>query len=133
MTTLETVALDQERWLTTAVEMKHGSHNRFTLMVGLTVVGALLEVLAMQLHTSYPAASQIAGYSGAVALAAVLVIRARGLRAERLHAWVLAYAAAQALKSEMYQYRTSCGPYAAHLSKILRSLCCSGAMPLLKN
>lgn len=117
MTTLETVALDQERWLATAVAMKHGSHDRYTLMVGLTAAGALLEVLAMQLHTSYPVASQLAGYSGVVALALVLVIRARGLRAERLHAWVLAYAAAQALKSEMYQYRASCGPYATHLSE----------------
>ena len=115
MTTLENVALDQRRWLATAVEMKHGSHDRFSLMVGLTVVAALLEVLATQLHTSYPVASQLLGYSGAVALAVVLVIRVRGLRAERLHAWVLAYAAAQALKSEMYQYRTSCGHYAAHL------------------
>jgi hypothetical protein len=116
MTSLESMALDQQRWWATALEMKHSSHARFMLMVGLTVASAFLEALAMQLH-SYPAASQIVGYSGALALALVLVIRTRGLCAERLHAWVLAYAAAQALKSEMYQYRTSCGPYAAHLSE----------------
>lgn len=116
MTILESVSLDQQRWWATALEMKHSSHDRFMLMVGLTVASAFLEALAMQLH-SYPAVSQIAGYSGALALAVVLVIRARGLRAERLQAWVLAFAAAQALKSEMYQYRTSCGLYASHFSE----------------
>lgn len=117
MTTLETVSLDYDRWWTTALAVKDSNHARFTLMVELTLAAAVLEVLAFQLHTSYPAASQIAGYAGVAALALVLVIRARGLARERVQAWVLAAAAAHALKSEMYLYRTSCGPYADNFGK----------------
>jgi Protein of unknown function (DUF4231) len=112
MTILETVALDQERWWSTALAVKGSNHARFTLMVEMTLAAAVLEVLAFQLHASYPIASQIAGYTGVLALIVVLAIRARGLDRERLQGWVLAAAAAHALKSEMYQYRTSCGPYA---------------------
>src|SRR5437763_9296848 len=117
MTSLDTVALDQERWWATAMELKSRHHARLTLMVELTLACAVLEALALQLHTSYPIASQIAGYGGAVALALVVLIRARGLSRERIQAWVVAAAAAHALKSEMYQHRTSCGPYADHLRK----------------
>jgi conflict system pore-forming effector with SLATT domain len=112
MTSLETVALDYQRWWSTALGVKGSNHARFTLMVELTLAAAVLEALALQLHASYQAASQIAAYGGVLALVLVLVIRARGLSRERVQAWVLAAAAAHSLKSEMYQYRTSCGSYA---------------------
>jgi hypothetical protein len=115
MTILETVALDYDRWWATAMAAKFGNHARFTWMVELTLAAAVLEVLALQLHTSYPIAAQIAGYAGVAALALVVVIRMRGLSRERIQAWVLAAAAAHALKSEMYLYRTSCGPFAESL------------------
>jgi hypothetical protein len=111
MTTLETVALDQRRWSATALELKNSNWARFRLMVVLSLAGAILEALAVQIHTSYPVASQVAGYAGAVALALVLVVRAKGLRRERVEAWVQATAAGQLLKSEIYRYRTSVGPY----------------------
>ena len=115
MTILETVALDYDRWWATAMAAKYGNHARFTWMVELTLAAAVMETLALQLHTSYPVAAQIAGYAGVAALALVVVIRMRGLPRERVQAWVLAAAAAHALKCEMYLYRTSCGPYADSL------------------
>jgi hypothetical protein len=81
-------------------------------MAVLSLSGAILEALAVQIHTSYPEASQIAGYAGAMALVLVLIVRAKVLRRERSEAWVLAAAASQSLKREMYRYRTSSGPYA---------------------
>ena len=117
MTTLETVALDQRRWSSTALSLKDSNWARFRLMVALSLAGAILEALAVQIHTSYPGASQVAGYAGAVALALVLVVRKKGLRRERAQAWVLATAAGQSLKSEMYRYRTSCGPYSDRFTR----------------
>jgi NADH:ubiquinone oxidoreductase subunit 6 (subunit J) len=115
MTTLETVAVDQSRWSATALELKNSNWARFRLMAVLSLGGAILEALAVQIHTSYPGASQVAGYAGAVALVLVLIMRAKWLRRERSEAWVLAAAASQSLKREMYRYRTSSGPYADRL------------------
>jgi hypothetical protein len=116
MTCLETVALDQDRLWSTALNVKGSNHARFTLMVELTLAAAILETLAVQLYASHPVMSQMAGYSGAAGLILVVIIRVRGLRRERRQAWVIAAAAAHALKSEMYRYRTSCGPYADYVS-----------------
>ncbi len=115
MTSLETVALDQERWRLTTDRLKFRNYIVFRRMVVLTLAGAVLEAIALQLHTLYPVVSEVAGYAGVVALALAVVMRARGFRSERVQAWVLAKAASQALKSEMYRYRTSSGPYSDHL------------------
>jgi hypothetical protein len=117
MTNLETVALDQERWWSTAVRLKTSAHISFTRIVQFSLAGAVMEALALQLHTGYPVASQVAGYAGAVALALVVLVRAQGLRTDRVEAWVLAAAASRSLKSEMYQYRTSSGAYADYLCR----------------
>jgi hypothetical protein len=84
-------------------------------MAILVLAGAILEAVALQMHTSYPAVSQLAGYAGAAALALVLVIRTKGLQRERAQAWVFAAAAGASLMSEMYRYRTSSGPYSRRL------------------
>jgi hypothetical protein len=115
MTSLETVALDQERWWSTAIRLKAAAHISFSRIVKLSLAGAILEALALQTHTAYPAASQVTGYAGAVALALVLVVRAQRFRTERVEAWVLAAAASRSLKSEIYQYRTSSGAYTDYL------------------
>jgi Protein of unknown function (DUF4231)/SMODS and SLOG-associating 2TM effector domain 1 len=115
MTILETVALEQRRWGLTARHLKDSNFARFRLMVGLTLAGGILEALTLQIYTLHPTASQVSGYAGAAALAMMLVVRSRGLRAERVQAWVLALAASQSLKTEMYQYRTSTGPYSDNL------------------
>lgn len=117
MTTLETVALDQRRWSSTALSLKDSNWARYQLMAAMVVVGAILEAVALQTHASYPAVSQLAGYAGAVALALVLVVRAKGLQRERAQAWVMAAAAGQSLMSEMYRYRTSSHPYSDHFGK----------------
>ena len=117
MTTLETVALDQRRWSSTAFSLKDSNWARYQLMAASIVAGAILEAVALQTHTSYPAVSQLAGYAGAAALALVLVVRTKGLQKERAQAWVLAAAAGQSLMSEIYRYRTSCHPYSDHSGK----------------
>jgi SMODS and SLOG-associating 2TM effector domain 1/Protein of unknown function (DUF4231) len=116
MASLETVALDQERWKLTANTLKHNLEKARLRILGLSIAGAILEAFAVQAHTTYPAASEVSGYAGAVALALVVIVRILGLGRERVQAWVLAAAASQSLKSEMYQYRTSSGPYGDHLN-----------------
>ena len=113
MTILESVAVDQRRWWATALGLKNSNWARFRLMAVLSLVGAILEALAVQIHVRYPEISQAAGYAGAIVFILVLVVRSKVLRRERAEAWVLATAAAQSLKREIYRYRTSCGPYAA--------------------
>jgi SMODS and SLOG-associating 2TM effector domain 1/SMODS and SLOG-associating 2TM effector domain 3 len=111
---LETVALDQERLELTATRLIDSIEGGRSLIAGLSAAGAILAALAVQIHTSYPAASEVAGYAGAVALALVVVVRAQALHRGRVQAWVLADAASQSLQSEMYRYRTSSGPYSDH-------------------
>jgi hypothetical protein len=115
MASLETVALDQARWTLTANRLKYSLERARSLILGLTFAGAILAALAVQIHTSYPAASEAAGYGAAAALALVVIVRAQGLRSERVQAWVLAGAASQSFRSEIYHYRTSSGPYGDHL------------------
>jgi NADH:ubiquinone oxidoreductase subunit 6 (subunit J) len=117
MAALETVALDQRRWSSTALRLKDSNWARYQLMAAMVVAGAILEAVALQTHASHPAVSQLAGYAGAVALALVLVVRTKGLQRERAQAWVLAAAAGQSLMSEMYRYRTSSHPYSDHFGK----------------
>lgn len=111
MSTLETVALDQERWESTANRLVYSLENARTLITVLCVAAAILEALAAQIHTSHPAASEVAGYAGAVAFALVVLVRTLALRRERVQAWVLAEAASQSLRSEMCFYRTRSGTY----------------------
>jgi SMODS and SLOG-associating 2TM effector domain 1/Protein of unknown function (DUF4231) len=115
MASSEGVALDQARWALTAETLKLNLERARLRILGLAIVGAILEVLAVQIHLPYPAASQVVGYAGALALAGVVVVRAQGLSRNRVQTWVLAQAAAQALKSEMYHFRTSSGPYSEYL------------------
>jgi hypothetical protein len=60
MTTLESVALDQRRWSSTGFSLKDSNWARFQLMAALTVVGTILEAVALQTHASYPVVSQVA-------------------------------------------------------------------------
>src|SRR5689334_2228653 len=111
MESLETVALDQERWTLTADTLKRRLERARKRIFGLSIAAATLAALGAEMHTGYPVASEAAGYAAAAALALVLVVRAQGLGGQRVQAWVLAMAASRWLKSEMYQYRTSSGPY----------------------
>jgi MinD-like ATPase involved in chromosome partitioning or flagellar assembly len=112
---LESVALDQKRWSITANALKARIQLGRKLVFGLTVAGAILETLAAQVSrgisfSSY-AVADVLGYAGAAALALVVVVKAQALGRERVQAWVVARAAAESLKREMFCYRTSSGPY----------------------
>ncbi len=109
---IETVALDQRRWSLTANKLKDAIHRARLLTFGLAVAGAVLETAAAQLFAHHLRGSQVAGYMGAAALACVVVIKAQSLTREQLQGWILARAASEAFKREMYRYRTSSGPYA---------------------
>jgi hypothetical protein len=111
MASLEAVALDQKRWTLTADRMKENWARARSLILGLSIASAILAALAVQTHTSYPVASEGAGYAAAIALVLVVTVRAQGLRKGRVQEWVLADAASQSLLSEIYLYRTSSGPY----------------------
>jgi hypothetical protein len=110
---LETLALDQKRWSITADALKKSiGMAQWTVLV-LLIAGALLETLAAQIAAkSTPA--EVVGYAGAAALAIVAVVRQWRLGRERVQAWVLARAASESLKHEMFLYRANAGPYSGN-------------------
>jgi hypothetical protein len=115
MTGLETVATDQKRWALTANKLKIRIQLGRRLILGLAIAGAIFEALAAQIRGHYPTASEAAGYAGAAALALVVVVKSQGLGRVRLQAWILARAAAESFKREIYYYRTSSGPYGGNV------------------
>jgi SMODS and SLOG-associating 2TM effector domain 1/Protein of unknown function (DUF4231) len=82
----------------------------------------VLAALAAQIHLWDPADALRLGYLGVAALAVIPVVRQWRLGKERLQGWIMARAASEALKREMYLYRTSSGPYdAANAAETLLS------------
>jgi len=110
---LAIVAEDQKRWSLTANALKRSIGRWRLIALGLAISGAALETLAAQIHRTLPDAATAAGYAGAVALALVGVVQQRKLRRDRVHAWIVARAASEALKREMYLFRASAGPYSS--------------------
>lgn len=106
MASLETVALDQKRWSLTAGTLKRDIERARWAVLILAIAGAFLAALALSLPYSF-----VAGYLGAAALGSIVVVKSQRLSRERLQAWILARAAAESFKREMYLYRTSSGPY----------------------
>jgi hypothetical protein len=112
MGALQTVATDQKRWSLTASEIKASiGLARWTILI-LAVSGAVLETWGAQIQGHLPALAQAAGYLGTAALVVVAVIRQWKLGHDRVRAWILARSASEALKRELYLYRTGTGPYA---------------------
>ncbi len=102
---LGTVANDQQRWSLTANQLKQSLVRwRMTVLI-LAVVGAVFGTLAA--HTEAP----VIGYVGAAAMAIIAVIQQARLGQERTHAWIIARAASEALKREMFLYRARAGTY----------------------
>src|SRR5580704_10504905 len=111
---LQTVARDQRRWSLTANSLKSQINWARGCILVLAVAGALLETLAAQLHpTKSYTPAKIIGYIGAVGLASIAVIRAQYLPQSRMQAWLVGRSVSEALKRELYRYRTSTGPYRA--------------------
>jgi hypothetical protein len=110
---LETLLRDQKRWSLTSDRLKKEiGRSRLAVLV-LAVCGAVLETLGAQIHEFYFVTALTFGYLGAAALAVLAVIRQWKLGRERIQAWILARAASEALKKEMYLYRASAGPYSS--------------------
>lgn len=109
---LETLATDQKRWSITANRLKAGISQARWIVLLLLILGAFLETLASQLDKQ-SAVTQIVGYAGVAALAVVGVVRQWKLGREITQAWLLARAASEAFKREMFLYRAKAGPYSA--------------------
>jgi hypothetical protein len=111
---LQTVARDQRRWSLTANSLKSQINWARGCVLILAVAGAILETLASQLHpTESYSPGKIIGYVGAVGLASIAVIRVQYLPQSRMQAWLVGRSISEALKRELYRYRTSTGPYRA--------------------
>jgi hypothetical protein len=121
-TGLQIVALDQKRWSLTANRLKARIQGGRKMIFGLAVAGAILETLAAfrpqgdfviqgVVAANLEIVREALGYAGAVALALMAVVRGQRLGRERLQAWILARAASESFKREMYRYRASSGPY----------------------
>ena len=110
---LMTVARDQKRWSQTADQLKNSIQAGREQAFALAIVGAVLETAGAQMHNIYAGIAVWLGYTGAAALAVGGVIRQWKLGHEQTQAWVLARSASEALKREMYLFRTSSGPYAS--------------------
>jgi hypothetical protein len=108
-----TLASDQKRWSVTASQLKKSISRSRLSIIGLAIAGAVLETLAAQVHQSVPDLAVWVGYAGAAALAVIAVVRQWKLGRERVQAWILARAASESFKRELYLYRTSAGAYAA--------------------
>jgi Protein of unknown function (DUF4231) len=108
-----TVACHQKSWSQTADQLKNSIQAGRKQAFALAIVGAVLETADTQMHNIYVGIAVWLGYTGAAALAVGAVIRKWKLGHERTQAWVLARSASEALKCEMYLFRTSSGSYAS--------------------
>lgn len=108
---LKTLVTDQRRWSLTANALKASiSQSRWLILI-LASIGAFLETLSSQVHESQPAIAVLAGYAGAAALAVIAVIKQYRLGRDRVQAWIMARAASESFKREMFLYRTKAGAY----------------------
>ena len=115
---LETVWRERERLSSAANGLKRDLDGWRTAAFALAIVGAVLETAAAQLPDPYGRASS---WVGAVALGLVPFIYANRLDQKRVSAWVKARAASEALKSQLYLYRTGSEPYhQSDRDKVLR-------------
>jgi hypothetical protein len=111
MDPLETMVREQRRWSLTANQLKKTINtSRFTVLV-LAIIGAVFETLGAQIHLSQPDNALRLGYLGAASLAIIAVIRQWQLGRDRLQAWIVARAASESLKREIYLFRTAAGVY----------------------
>jgi hypothetical protein len=111
-TPLETVARDQRRWSLTANRLKSQINWARGWVLVLAIAGAVLETLTAQLQpTESGGPGKTIGYIGAVVLASIAVVRAQYLPQSRIQGWLVGRSVSEALKKELYRYRTSTGPY----------------------
>lgn len=115
---LMTVTRDQKRWSVTANALKKSIDGGRVQVFALAVVGAVLETGAAQLPGTQNTFAKVLGFIGAAALAVMAVLRPWKLGHEQMQAWILARAAAESFKREMFLYRTAAGPYVSGNPKL---------------
>jgi hypothetical protein len=101
----------QARWSTTASVLKQNVGRARTLVLLLTVAGAVLVTLGGTVSGFDAATGKALGLAGAVALALAPVINKRSASGSSVGSWVRARSAAERLKTELYFYLTRTGLY----------------------
>jgi hypothetical protein len=108
---LQTVGKDQKRWSLTASRVKNQiSRSRLPVLVQ-AISGTVLVTLSGQIPKACEQAARSVGYAGAATLASIAIILHQYLTQKRLQEWLITLLASEALKRELYRYRTSTGPY----------------------
>lgn len=108
---LGTLGHDQKTWSATATALKDSIGRARWIVLGLAVLGAILETWGAQIHVTDPKQSLASGYGGAAALAIAAVVRQWLLGHDRIQAWIVARSASEAFKREIYLFRTKTGSY----------------------
>jgi len=101
----------QARWSTTASVLKRNVDRARTLVLLLTIAGAVLVTLGGTVSGFDGATGKALGLAGAVALALAPVINRRSAAGSSVGSWVRARSAAERLKTELYFYLTRTGLY----------------------
>lgn len=108
---LQDVWTDRKIWSFTATQLKQSLTFWRSLVLLLTILGAFLETLAAQLHSSQADLSTYIGALGAVALVSIPIIRNAKLGNDQTRAWVRSRSVSEGLKTEIYLYLTGAQPY----------------------
>lgn len=101
---------EQVAWSQTADRLRDVRSRSRSIVMALTVVGAVLQTFA---GTGDPAFRTTAGIAGTIALSLAAGIAGFYLKPENTHRWLRARSVAEGIKSEFYAYRASAEPYAA--------------------
>ena len=109
--TLADVWKERKIWSLTATQLKQSLTFWRGVVLLLTILGAFLETLAAQLHSSQEELSTYIGALGAVALVLIPIIRNAKLGTNQTRAWVKSRSVSEGLKTEIYLYLTGTEPY----------------------
>jgi hypothetical protein len=100
----------QRRWSILADQLKNGIVRWRSLVLGLSVAGALLQTLAASLPGT--TIGKIVAVAGFVSLGMVPFVAIKFLQPEQVRRWLRARSVSEGLKSEIYRFRARAAPYA---------------------
>lgn len=101
---------EQLGWSQTADRLRDVRTRSRSIVMALTVAGAVLQTFA---GTGDPAFRTAAGIAGTIALSLAVGIAGFFLKPENTQRWLRARSVAEGIKSEFYAYRASADPYTA--------------------
>src|ERR1700741_2528225 len=107
---LATLALDQKRWSATAGRVRQNIDRARNAVTFLAIGGAIFGTIAAQ-----PTRIRVLvfGYAGAAALAISAIVRQRFLDSRQARSWIIARAASESFKREMFLFRARAGHYSS--------------------